>query len=139
MFSQVLYAQDGAAAAMGGLPPQFLMMGAIFAIFYFLMIRPQQKERKRLQEAVAALKKGDKVITAGGIFAEYVSDKENGIAVIKIAENTKIEINKSAITTVVVDKPVKEDKKDKKDKKGKKEDKNAIKEELEKIEEKDNK
>lgn len=136
MFTQTLYAQGAEGGAMGAMAPQLLMMGAIFAIFYFLLIRPQKNQQKKLQAAIAALKKGDKIIIAGGMLAEYVSDKENGtIAVVKINADTKIEIYKSSISTVVVDTPL--DAKADSKAKGKKEDKNAIKEELEKIEEKE--
>ncbi len=134
MFSQSLYAQGGEAAGMGAMAPQLLMMGAIFAIFYFLMIRPQRQQQKKLQAAIEALKKGDKIIIAGGIIAEYVADKENGtIALVKVAEGTKIEVYKSAISTVIVDAPPVADKK------AKKEEKNNIAADIEKAEEKDKK
>lgn len=104
MFSQLLYAQGGEAGGMGAMAPQLLMMGAIFAIFYFLLIRPQKQQQKKLQAAVEALKKGDRVIIGGGIIAEYVSDKENGsIVILKVNDDTKIEVYKSAISTVIVD------------------------------------
>ncbi len=133
MFTQVLYAQGAEGGAMGAMAPQLMMMAAIFAIFYFLLIRPQKQQQKKLAAAINALKKGDKVIIAGGMLAEYVSDKEDGVAIVKINSDTKVEVFKSSISTVVVDKP-KDDAKGK----GKKEDKNEMKEELKKIEENDN-
>ena len=81
----------------------FLMMGSIFAIFYFLMIRPQQKQRQRHEEQINALKKGDRVVGAGGIYGTIVGVKDDK-AVIKIAENVKIEITKASITHILEEK-----------------------------------
>ena len=57
----------------GGLAGMIFMYGAIFAIFYFVLIRPQQKQRKAHDELVKALKKGDEIVTAGGVIGEVVS------------------------------------------------------------------
>ena len=87
---------------------------------------------KTLAQSIASLKKGDKIIVAGGIVAEYVSDKEGGrVAIVKLGENTKIEIIKSSISAVVSEEVLNNKKEEKKDKKAI-EDKNQIKEELEK-------
>lgn len=91
----------------GGGPYQFIMMmGLIFVIFYFLLIRPEKKKRDEQEKKINSLKKGDKIITAGGIHGSIVGVKDE-VAVIKIAENTKIEILKSAISTIVGDEPKK--------------------------------
>lgn len=128
MFTATLYAQGGQTAS------PFVsigMMVAIFAIFYFLLIRPQKKQQQKLQQSIASLKKGDKIIVSGGIVAEYVSDKEGGrVAIVKVGENTKIEIIKSSISAVVTEEMLNPPKKE--DKKDKKEDKNQLKEDLEK-------
>jgi preprotein translocase subunit YajC len=58
--------------------PLLIQMGAIFAIFYFLMIRPQQKQRRQHEERLRNLKKGDSVVTAGGIVGEVVHIKDTG-------------------------------------------------------------
>ncbi|RJP21794.1 MAG: preprotein translocase subunit YajC [Candidatus Omnitrophota bacterium] len=79
-----------------------MMFGMIFAVFYFLLIRPQQKQRKKHEERVNQLKKGDKVITSGGIHGSIIGMKDD-IAVVKIAENVKIEIQKSSISTILSD------------------------------------
>jgi preprotein translocase subunit YajC len=72
-----LYAQTTAPAQQGGsLVPFLFQLGAIMAIFYFLMIRPQQKQRKRLEGEILALKKGDGVVTTGGVVGEVVHIKE---------------------------------------------------------------
>lgn len=86
----------GGASAFGGLMPLLI----IFVFFYLFLIRPQQKQRKEHQKMLDALQKDDKIITAGGIHATVVS--VNGdIAEVKIAENVRIKIVKSTISTVV--------------------------------------
>ena len=96
----------------------FLPMIAIFAIFYFFLIRPQNKKQKETEKMIAALKKGDKVVTIGGIHGVISSTKEKTV-VVKVDDNTKIEFNRTAIATVVTDKPA--DVKEEKSKKDKKE------------------
>jgi preprotein translocase subunit YajC len=73
-----------------------LMMAVIIAIFYFLMIRPQQKKQKDIQKAREALKPGDKVLTAGGIYGKLkeVNDKD---MVVEIADNTRVHIDKNSV------------------------------------------
>ena len=80
--------------------PVLLVILATFAIFYFILIRPQQKKQKQMQKMIEALKKGDRVMTSGGIFGTVVGTKDN-IIVLKIDENTKIEVIKSAVVSVV--------------------------------------
>ena len=77
-----------------------VMMGLMFAILYFMVIRPQNRERKKLQQRVEALKKGDKVVTTSGIFATVVSIEDDR-AVLRISEETKVEFAKSAIAQVI--------------------------------------
>lgn len=73
-----IFAQTAAPAQQGGgsLMPFLFQLAAIMAIFYFLMIRPQQKQRKQLETSIMALKKGDGVVTTGGIVGEVVHIKE---------------------------------------------------------------
>lgn len=97
----ILFA-SGAGGGPSQLPLLFVIL-ATFAIFYFILIRPQQKKQKELQKMIEALKKGDRVMTTGGIFGSVVGFKDN-ILVLKIDENTKIEILKSAVASVVVKK-----------------------------------
>lgn len=69
----ILFAQAQAAAPRGGSMSIFMIeIILIIGIFYFLMIRPQQKERKNLEELLMSIKRGDEVVTAGGIIAEVV-------------------------------------------------------------------
>lgn len=65
-------------AAPGGVPQMIFMYAAIFAIFYFVLIRPQQKQRKSHEERVKTLKKGDEIVTAGGIVGEVVHITSQG-------------------------------------------------------------
>ena len=74
---------------------QFIPLILIFVIFYFFLIRPQQKKVKEHKLMVQNLKRGDKVITSGGIIATVERVMENDSAEIEIAENVKVEIVKS--------------------------------------------
>jgi len=84
---------------------------AIIAIFYFFLIRPQNKKQKETEKMLSALKKGDKVVTIGGIHGVISSVKEKTV-IVKIDDNCKVEFNRSAISGVESDKPAetKEDK-----------------------------
>ena len=85
------------SAGGGGGPLGLMMMFAlIFGVFYFLVIMPAKKQQKKKEAMIGALKKGDKVVTSGGIFGT-VSAVEEQTVLLKIAENTKIRISKSAI------------------------------------------
>ena len=84
-------------SGMGSLLPMMLVM---FAVVYFLMIRPEQKKQKERQKMLQAIKKGDRVITSAGIFGTVGTVKDNSIMV-KIAENTVVEFTKAAVTTIV--------------------------------------
>ncbi len=77
-----------------------IQMVAIFAIFYFLLIRPQRVEQTKHQQMVAALKKGDEVVTAGGIIGTVVHAESDRVT-IKTAETTRIVVEKGRITKVV--------------------------------------
>jgi preprotein translocase subunit YajC len=95
--------QCGPAAEGGGTSSPWSgiwMIALIFIIFYFLLIRPQQKKQKEHQKLMDSLTKGDRVVTSGGIYGTVVGVKE-GIVVLKIAEEVKIEIAKSAVTAVI--------------------------------------
>ncbi|MBU0952020.1 MAG: preprotein translocase subunit YajC [Elusimicrobia bacterium] len=80
----------------------FLPLIMIFFIFYFLMIRPQQRKEKERKKMIAALKKGDKVVTAGGIYGTVTGIKID-IVELKIDDNAKIQLKKSAISQVIAD------------------------------------
>ena len=84
----------------GSMTTTIIMFVAIIAIFYFLIIRPQKKRDKETKAMLDAMKKGDKVITIGGIHGTVVTVKEQTV-VIKVDDNTRMEFTKSAISTVV--------------------------------------
>ena len=99
-----------AAETATGLGSLFSMLPIllIFVIFYFLLIRPQNKKQKETEKMIAALKKGDKIITIGGIHGVISSTKENTV-IVKVDDNTKIEFNRSAIASLVTEKTEKEE------------------------------
>ncbi len=74
--------------------------GLIFVIFYFLIIRPQNKKQKEMQKMIEAIKKGDKVVTIGGVHGTVQNVKDSTV-VIKVDDDCKIEFSKSAVATVV--------------------------------------
>ena len=76
---------------------QFLPFIFVFAIFYFLLIAPMRKRQKATQAMIAALKKGDKVVTNGGLYGE-VAAVHDDIVVLKLADNVKVRIAKSAVS-----------------------------------------
>ncbi len=78
---------------------QFLPLVFLFVVFYFLILRPQQKKQKEHAEMLTKLDKNDEVITGGGVHATVVSVGEKTV-ILRIADNVKIEIEKSSIQTV---------------------------------------
>ncbi|PIF01881.1 MAG: preprotein translocase subunit YajC [Paludibacter sp.] len=79
-----------------------LMMVAIFVIFYFFMIRPQTKRQKEIRKQREAMKKGDKVITSGGIYGKVKDVKETTVTV-EIAENVRVTVDKNSIFATAAD------------------------------------
>jgi preprotein translocase subunit YajC len=79
---------------------QFLPIVAIGLVFYFLVIAPANKQRKKQQEMLSALKKGDRVLTTGGIYGT-IQGVEPEAVYLKIAENVKVKVARSSITGVV--------------------------------------
>ncbi|MCK5094398.1 MAG: preprotein translocase subunit YajC, partial [Spirochaetes bacterium] len=76
------------------------MVIAIFAVMYFLMIRPQQRQKKQHQELLSKVSKGDKVVTSGGMYGTIAGVKDSTV-IVKIADNVKVELNRSAISQIV--------------------------------------
>jgi len=99
---------DGAATG-GSLITSFIPFIAIIAIFYFLIIRPQNKKRKETDKMLSALKKGDKVVTIGGLHGTIQSVKESTV-IIKADDNVKLEFLRSAVSSVVLPSKDKDDK-----------------------------
>jgi preprotein translocase subunit YajC len=102
IFPLLLGAPQGGAEAggAGSMISTFVPFILIIAIFYFLIIRPQNKKQKETQKMLNAIKKGDKVITIGGVHGVIQTVREQSV-VIKVDENTKIEFSRSAIASVV--------------------------------------
>ncbi|MBD5187305.1 MAG: preprotein translocase subunit YajC [Bacteroidales bacterium] len=93
----MLQAQGGANSWSG-----MLMIVAMIVIFYFFMIRPQSKKQKEIKQAREAMKKGDKVVTAGGIHGTIREDKGNTI-LLEVAPNTSILVDKNSIYPIGTD------------------------------------
>lgn len=110
--------QTGGAGAEGGNPiAAFAPLIIMFAIFYFLLIRPQQKKTRQHNETLANLKRGDKVVTSGGICGQIV-DVDGEILVLEVSEGTQIRVKRAFISGL--DQPVDVQKKESKKDKGKK-------------------
>lgn len=105
--------QAGTASSTMGFVTTVVPFLLIILIFYFFMIRPQTKKQKETEKMIAALKKGDKVTTIGGIHGVVSSTKEKTI-IVKVDDNCKIEFSRNAIAAVEGDK-VEDTKKVKKD------------------------
>jgi len=102
MFEFILLSPAGGGS--GGNPIlSFLPFILIFVIIYFLMMRPQMKKQKEKQKMLAELKKGDNVVTMGGIHGKVMgfADEEKAI-IVKIDDNVKVKIDKSAVNLVSV-------------------------------------
>ncbi|MDR2448683.1 MAG: preprotein translocase subunit YajC [Prevotellaceae bacterium] len=90
----------------GGSLNFLLMMGLIFVVMYFFMIRPQQKRQKELRKFREELKKGDKVVTSGGIYGTIVEIKDN-CALVEVDKDVKLRFDKSTILKDMSDAPAK--------------------------------
>lgn len=95
------FAMAGTAAGQGqqGGYQGIIMLVAMFAIFYFLLIRPQQKRAKQQKELVGGLKAGDSVVTAGGIHGKITAVEEATVT-LEVATGVKIKMNRASITEV---------------------------------------
>ncbi|HET57390.1 MAG TPA: preprotein translocase subunit YajC [Deltaproteobacteria bacterium] len=105
MISGIAYAMgapgQGGAGAQGGADFHFIiLMVAIFAIFYFLLIRPQQKKQKELREMIANLQHGDMIVTTGGLHGK-VTALTDQVVTLEIAEKTRVKVSRSAIAGLV--------------------------------------
>lgn len=121
--SFIPFLQASSASTSGSMIGSLIPFILIIVIFYFFMIRPQNKKQKETERMLNALKKGDKIITIGGIHGTISSVHEKTV-IVKVDDNTKMEFNRTAISTVELsdaEKAKLEDaKKAKKSKKGEK-------------------
>ncbi len=85
----------------GGAIAQFVPLILIFAIMYFLLIRPQQKKAKEHQAMVDALRRGDQVVTQGGIIGKVSKVKEDGEIEVEIADGVRVRVVKATIAQVL--------------------------------------
>ncbi len=101
MFASTAYAMAGGAGAQGsssGGAQGIFMLLIMFAIFYFLLIRPQQKRAKQHKALIDALKPGDQVVTAGGLHGKIVAVQETA-ATVEISAGVRVKINRSSIAS----------------------------------------
>ncbi len=89
-------------AAASGIAPVLMMVG-IFAIFYFLLIMPQQRRQKKWQAMLETIKSGDRVTTSGGIKGTVLSMKEDGVVLRVPPDNIKIEVARSSIVSLTTE------------------------------------
>jgi len=92
--------QGGAASSGAGGIASFIPLILMFVIFYFLLIRPQQKKSKELREMIASLKKGDRIITSGGIHGQITAVEEATITV-EISDKVRVKLNRGNVAGVV--------------------------------------
>ncbi len=100
MLISTAHAQTAAAASPGGGYEQILMMVAMFAVLYFIMIRPQMKRAKEHKSLVEGLSKGDEVVTQGGI-AGRITKVGDSFVSIEVADKVEVQVQKPAIQLVL--------------------------------------
>ncbi|MDR2304679.1 MAG: preprotein translocase subunit YajC [Treponema sp.] len=128
MFSFVLPLLMGVPASGGegggaSIVTSLIPFAAIIAIFYFLIIRPQNKKQKETQRMLEALKKGDKIVTIGGVHGTIQSVKDKTV-IVRVDENVKMEFSRSAVSSIErAEKVEKEEKKESGDSAAESEDK----------------
>ncbi len=116
LFINDALAQTAAAApAQGSVAGMFIQLGLIFLIFYFLLIRPQQKKIKQQEEMLNAIKKGDQIITNGGVYGKVIVAEPFDLTV-EIAKGIEVKVVRAMVREVINDtvKPVQSEKKSKK-------------------------
>ena len=96
--------QAAPAAQQGGGMSMWIMLALIFVVMWFFMIRPQKKQQKELQNFRDALKKGDKVVTIGGVYGTVCEVKE-GSVLMEVDNNVKIRVNKNALVKDFTEQP----------------------------------
>ncbi len=98
-------ADGGISGLLSGSPlGQFLPLIMIFVVFYFLMIRPQQQEAKKLKDRLAAVKRGDRVLTAGGIIGVVQKSRDGAAEIeVEIAPNVRVMVMRDTLSSVLSD------------------------------------
>lgn len=105
LLTAVAFAQQTTPDRPGGqqLLSTLFVLGSFFLIFYFLILRPQQKRQKEMHKMISNLKRGDRVLTSGGLYGT-VWDVKDDLFVMKLTEEVKVEVAKSAVQAVVTPK-----------------------------------
>ena len=93
-------APPGAGGGSSQLMPTLVMFAAMFAIFYFLMIRPQQRQKSEREQMLRAIKRGDRVVTTSGLFGTVTNLSETTVT-LRVADQVKLDFERSAIGRVV--------------------------------------
>ena len=102
MFISEAWAQTAETAASGGsVSGVLIQLGLIFVIFYFLLIRPQQKKIKQHEAMLSAIKKGDKILTGGGVYAKVLKAEDPLNLTGELAPNMVVEINRATVRDVI--------------------------------------
>jgi preprotein translocase subunit YajC len=100
MIDSIIFALGAGGGEGGGGFQPLILMGAMFAIFYFLLIRPQQKKSKEHRQLLANLKKGDRVVTSGGIHGRITGMDESTLTV-EIAEKVRVKVARANVAGLV--------------------------------------
>src|SRR5580704_6715597 len=100
MQEQSVSMQFAQSAGSSGILSTLLMFGAMFAILYFILIRPQQKQQKKHQELLAGLKKGDEVILSSGIMGKVFA-VEDRVVIVEVNDKMKLKVLKQAVSGLV--------------------------------------
>ena len=101
MFVTPAFAQAAGGAGAGSAFASFLPLVLIFGIMYFLLIRPQQKKAKEMRAMVDALRRGDQVLTQGGIIGKVSKVNDDGVLEVEIADGVKVKVLKHTIAQVM--------------------------------------
>lgn len=100
IFPELIAMAPQGGDAGGGLMSTLIMFGLIIAIFYFMILRPQQKRQKERQAMLDAVRKGDKVVTAGGLHGTVVGVDDKTL-LIQVADNVKMKFDRSAVASIM--------------------------------------
>ncbi|HEY2925132.1 MAG TPA: preprotein translocase subunit YajC [Candidatus Eisenbacteria bacterium] len=98
-YAQATQAAPEAPSAMDQMIHMIMLLGVTVGIVYFMIIRPQQRKQKETEAMRASIRKGDRVLTTGGLFGTVVGEKE-GVVVLKVADDVKMEFAREAIVQV---------------------------------------
>ena len=106
MIINLAYAQATQATGGQGFLIQLLPLILIFVVFYFLLIRPQQKRVKQHKEMISSLKVGNQIITSGGMVAKIIKIDDESFITIAISEGVNVKVKRDTITEVIVSAPL---------------------------------